>query len=105
MEYMTLMQIMFPCDFHTITSLQKTIFRIVLYYITCYYVTHSQPIYFYWTLIEFPIFIKFSLNGIYGSNADYVSLRFSHYHFTSKKIFRIVLYHILLYNTFTADLL
>ena len=33
-----------------------------------------------------------------------VSQQFSHYHFTSKNIFRFVLYHILLYNTFTADL-
>ena len=35
---------------------------------------------------------------------DYVSLQFSHYHFISKNIFHIVLYHIL-FNTFTADLL
>ena len=30
------------------------------------------------------------------------SQQFSHYHFTSKNIFRVVLYHT--YNTFTADL-
>ena len=40
----TVVQTMFPCNFHTITSLHKRFF--VLCYITHYYITHSQLIYF-----------------------------------------------------------
>ena len=42
-EILTVVQTMFPCNFHTITSLQK---RLFIYYISDYYVTHSQLIYY-----------------------------------------------------------
>ena len=42
--HVTVVQIMFPCNFHTITSLQKIFF--VLYYVTYHYITRSRLNYF-----------------------------------------------------------
>jgi hypothetical protein len=45
---MDVVQLLFPSNFHTITSLQRKFF--LLYYIKYYYIKHSQLIYIYWRL-------------------------------------------------------
>ena len=50
------------------------------------------------------LFGQQTLDKNYYYSPDYVSLRFSHYHFNLRKVYRILLCQIL-YNTLTADLL